>query len=72
MLRDTAVWKEIASSGAILSELQEVDGQSWIDHDRAFDFVITEHAIRVRDSILVLLCWLDETVLDELLDDPTW
>jgi hypothetical protein len=72
ILRDTAVWKEIASEGALFSDLQAVDGQSWIDHGRAFDFTISEHAIRVRDSILLLLCWLDETVLDELQEDQTW
>ena len=69
ILRDTAVWKEIASKGALLSDLREVDGQSWIDHNRAFDFSITEHAIRICNSILVLLFWLDESELDE---DPHW
>lgn len=66
LLRDTKAWELTAKNGGVMSELEEVDGSSWIDHERSFEFTITEHAIRVRDSILVLLCWPDDTVIDEL------
>lgn len=64
--RSSNAWIEIVRKGYVTSEPQEVDGTAWIDHKRAFDFTVTEQAIRVRDSILVLICWLDDAIIGEL------
>lgn len=65
----TTIWSRLFNDGKSSVASEQVDGDSWINHPRAFDLVVSESAIRVRDEILVLVQILNESVLLDILAD---
>ena len=65
----TTIWSRLFTDGKSSAASEQVDGDSWINHPRAFDLIVSESAIRVKDEILVLVQILNESVLLDILDD---
>lgn len=48
------------------SRPRKIGAESWIEHVKAFDYTIVEHAIRVtRDTVVTLLWWEDESQIED-------
>lgn len=59
---------ELLHGKATIGETQprKIGAEAWIDHERAEDYTIVEHAIKVADDTVVsLLWWQDESQIEE-------
>ena len=66
--KTTHAWKELIDNGYTSAKSEQVDGDEWINHPKAFDITLNESAIRVGTDILVLLECLNEDVVLNIID----
>lgn len=67
--QDSRAYRDIVRTGAVESAIDEVDGDLWIDHPRAFELTVYEQAMRVGNNILAMVWLLDDRIIAEITED---
>lgn len=63
---NSRAWEDIVNAKHVASGANEVDGDLWIDHPRAFEVTLVEQAIRVGENILVMVSIADDEIISEI------
>ncbi len=65
----SGIWKEVVTQGRLVSSVEITDGDDWIEHVRSSDMTIECQGMRVRNHVMVLIAFPDESDITELLDN---